>query len=53
MVFPVNGLESVLVDVGVDLGRGDVRVAEHLLNSAQIRPAFEKVSGERVSEGMG
>src|SRR5438552_1803415 len=38
--------------VRVQLGRGEVGVAEHLLNRAQVCAAFEQVRGERVAEQM-
>lgn len=40
-VFPVN--------VGVDLGCSDTRVAEHFLDRPQVCPAFEQMRGERVA----
>ena len=39
-------------DVGVDLGRGQVLVAEQLLDDAQVRPAVEQVRRERVAQGV-
>ena len=41
------------VDVGVDLGRGDVGVPEQLLDDAQIRAGGKKVGGEGVAQGVG
>src|SRR2546430_14449474 len=38
--------------VRVQLRRGKVGVAEHLLHRAQIRPALEQVRRERVPEEM-
>ena len=37
------------IDVRVDLGRRDVGVAEHLLNSSQIGPTLEEMSRERMA----
>src|ERR1700759_557380 len=37
-------------DVGIHLGGRNIRVAEHGLHAAQIRPAFEEVSGATVPE---
>jgi hypothetical protein len=34
----------------VELGRAEVGVAEHLLDAAQVGPAFEEVRRERVAE---
>jgi len=36
--------------VGVQLGRGEVGVAEHLLDAAQVGAAFEQMRGERVTQ---
>ena len=52
---PRVGLEVDLLDplgreVGVDLGRRDVGVAEHLLDRAQVAAAGEQVGGEAVAE---
>src|SRR5438105_1233403 len=39
--------------VRVELGRGEVRVAEHLLDAAEIGTAFEQVGREGVAEQVG
>ena len=36
--------------VGVELGRGEVGVAEHLLDGAEVGAALEQMGGERVAE---
>ncbi len=36
--------------MGVDLGRADVGVAEHLLQRTQVTPARQQMGGERVPE---
>src|SRR5271154_2438551 len=46
----VDVLEPVGREVGVDLGGGEIGVAEHLLQRAQIASAGEQVGGEGVSE---
>ncbi len=46
MDFP----EAFLIDVGVDLGGGDVGVAEEFLDDAEVGAAFEEVGGERVPQ---
>ena len=38
------------VEVGVDLGRGDAGVAEHLLHRAQVLRRLQHVGGERVAQ---
>ena len=42
-------LEGALFDVGVDLRGRDVRMAEQLLNDAQVGTAAEEVRGEAVA----
>jgi hypothetical protein len=44
----VHGFKALGIDVGVDLGGGDVRVPKEFLNDAQIRPVAEQVRGARV-----
>ena len=47
------GLAQVLDrHVGVDLRRGHVGVAEHLLHAAQVGAGREQVGGERVTEAV-
>jgi len=41
-------LKPLPVDVGIDLGGGDVCVAEHHLDRAQVCPPFEEVGGKGV-----
>lgn len=40
-------------DVGVDLSGGDVGVAEHGLDGANVGAVHEEVGGEAVAEGVG
>lgn len=40
-------------DVGVDLGRGDVGVAEQGLDDPKVRAAFQQVGGEGVAQDVG
>ncbi len=49
MEFFVNVAEVLVGDVGVDLGGGDVGVAEHALDGADVGAVHEQVSGERVA----
>src|SRR3954470_21379917 len=46
----VDVLEAVGREVRVELGRGDVRVAEHLLQRAQVAAAGQQVRGEGVTQ---
>jgi len=43
---------TAIRDVRIALGRPEVGVAEHLLNGAEIRSAFEEVRRERMAEEM-
>src|SRR6187401_2704859 len=36
----------------VELGRGDTRMSEQLLDDPQVGPAFEQMRGERVTQRM-
>ena len=46
----MDSMEAFLVDVGVDLGGGDVGVAEEFLDDAEVGAIFEEVSGEAVAQ---
>jgi len=43
-------LESVLVDVGVDLGGGNIGMAKHKLHGAQVGAMGQEVGGEGVAQ---
>lgn len=45
----MNFAEVGVGDVGVDLGGGDVGVAEHGLDAAEVGAVHEEVGGEGVS----
>jgi len=50
-VKPVMGLfQPALIDVSVNLRRGNVRVPEHLLNDAQVAAMVKQVRGETMPE---
>jgi len=53
VVLAVNVPQPFRRDVRVDLGGGDVGVAEHRLDGAQIRAPRQQVAGERVAQGVG
>lgn len=53
MRLAVHILQALLDDVGVELCGGDVRVAQHLLNGAQVRPVFQQMDRKGVSQGVG
>src|SRR6185312_6126949 len=45
--------QAVLGHVGVDLGGGDVGVAEQGLHGPKVRPALQQVGGEGVAQHVG
>ena len=53
MGFSVDILNLLVHQPGVYLGGGDIRMAQHLLNGAQVRPVFQQMGGEGVAQGMG
>ena len=53
MGLAVDILELLLDQVRVDLGGGDIGVAQHLLNGAQVRPILQQMGGKGVAQGMG
>lgn len=52
MVSPMDLLQAGAVYVGIDLCRGNVGVAQHRLDRAEIRAAFQKVSGKGMAQGV-
>lgn len=46
----MDGFKSGSVHVGVDLRRGNIRMAEHHLDSPKVGAAGEKMSGKRMPE---
>ena len=44
--------QPLLDDVGVDLRRRDISMAEKLLHRAQISPPLQKMAGKGVSQHM-
>src|SRR3989339_427472 len=51
--FLVGAFEAVAVHMGVNLGGGDVGMAQHHLHGAEIRAMFQQVGGKGVAEHMG
>lgn len=39
--------------MGINLGGGNIGMAEHSLYRTQIGPVFQQVGGERMAQGMG
>ena len=52
MKLPVHSFEPLLVNVGVNLRRGNVGVAQHLLNDPQIRTISEQVRRKAMPQKM-
>ena len=50
MVLVVDFFQVFPVDVGINLGGGDVGVAEHLLDRPEIGAGVEKMSGKGVAD---
>ena len=44
--------QAFLGDVGIDLGRGQVAVAEQFLDAPEVGPAVEQVGREAVAQGV-
>ena len=44
--------QALAVDMGIDFGRRDVGMAEHQLQRAQVRTAFEQMGGKGVAQHM-
>ncbi len=51
--FFVDEPKAVAVDVGINLGGGDIDVAEHLLDASQVGATCQKMRGETVAKGLG
>ena len=49
----VEESETRLVDMGVDLGGRDVRMAQHRLHGPQVRAVVQQMGRERMAEHMG
>ena len=52
MVLFVHLFQMLPADMGVDLGCGNVRMPEHDLNASQVRAAFQKMAGKRMTQRM-
>jgi hypothetical protein len=42
--------QPVLLHMGVDLGSGNIRVTEHLLDDPQVSSVIEQVGGKRMPQ---
>ena len=52
MRLPIDVDQLAGVDMGVALRSTEARVAEHLLDPAQVGAAFEEMGCERMSQGV-
>jgi hypothetical protein len=50
MVLRVQAFHALASDMGVDLGSGEIRVAEQHLHDSQVSPMIEKVGGKRMAQ---
>ena len=48
--FFMDRVESLLIDVGIDLRGGDIGMAEQFLNDAQVSATAEQVGSEAVTQ---
>ena len=46
----MDSLQPVVVDVGIDLRRRDIGVAEHFLNRPQVGPPLQQMRREAVPQ---
>ncbi len=53
MRLEVDVASPAIRDVGVALGRSEIRMAEHLLHRAEVCAALEEVRRERVAQEVG
>ena len=52
MELAMHSFKPLLIDMGIDLGRRDVRVAKHLLDDSKIRAVAEQMRCEAVPQKM-
>jgi hypothetical protein len=50
MKLPVHSFQSLLIDMRIDLGRGNIGMPEHFLDDAQIGAVPEEVRREAVTQ---
>jgi hypothetical protein len=53
MVFQHQIAQSRVEDMGVDLGRGDIGMAQQRLDRAQVGAVLQKMRGEGVAQLVG
>ena len=52
MEFLMNRFEALGIDVCIDLGGGDIGMAEHFLDDAQRSAVLQQMAGKRVAQGV-
>jgi hypothetical protein len=52
MVLGMNLLQALFGDMGVNLGRRDIRVPEHELNPSQVRVVLHQMGGEGMTQSV-
>jgi len=52
MQIPNQAFEALVQHVGVDLRRGDIRVAKKRLHDAQVCPVVQEMTGKRMAQDM-
>ena len=52
MILLVDLPQPLPGHLGIDLGRGDVRVAEHGLDRAKVGSVIQEVRRKRMAQGM-
>ena len=52
MILQVDGLQSSLIDMRVNLSGGDIAVAQEFLNDAEVGSSAQEVSGEAMAQRM-
>jgi len=50
MILPVELLEILLIDVGIDLGGADVHVPEHRLDEPEVSPPLQQMGRTEAAQ---
>ena len=53
MGFIVYIFQFLVDDLGIDLGRGNICMAQHFLNGVQVGAVFQQMRGERMAQRVG
>ena len=52
MKLSMDSFQALLIDMGINLRRGDIGVTEHFLNDAQVGAVAQQMGGKTVSQQM-